>query len=174
METISNAAESTAVISLGEAMQLAEDLFGLEAIKSECKTLVGYDNKNFYLKGSQRINNNELLPVQEFVFKVINGLESQEQGVAEAAVDMTSFLSAKGVNCPTAAPSVNGQYTEWIYLPFHRNDDEPVGLQTRHAVQMYHYLPGTVFCNIERPFSVDIFYDVGRFVGNIGFSLKVS
>ena len=78
---------------------MATHLFNLSiADDSSMKELDGYDDRNFYLRGSlnRESNNIDTPACKEYVLKIVNGMDSNHEGLIQTQCDVMLFLQARG------------------------------------------------------------------------------
>ena len=181
-----------------QAVVMATSLFNLGiADHSSVKELDGYDDRNFYMRGSLNNQFKELdMPAcEEYVLKIINHQDSNNECLMKAQCDVMLFLQSHGYKCPIPVPSIFD--TSYVKCKIPRRDVSPEsgvwqanGAQNLEygieiydgeeyseeeyfvcAVRLHCFVPGKPLNEI--PLSSQLLFDAGLTVGRLDQDLKV-
>lgn len=130
-----------------QAAQLAASIYNINSTTPP-KSLDSYDDRNFYISPS---TNNTNLP---YLFKVHNGVESDNLPILQAQNAMMKYLTSKGFQCSTPVESLNGKTIEYTTTP-----------QRRFAVRVLSWVKGSTLNSLE-PTSERILLS-GRYLGQL-------
>ena len=183
-----------------QAAVMATRLFNL-VIKdhSSVKELDGYDDRNFYMRGSLKKEPNKLdtSACKEYVFKIVNHLDSKHECLMPTQSDVMLFLQSRGHKCPAPVPSVFNSSFVMCKLPRAAqpgsvasatdgtNDVRDLENDTSIyngegyseeeyfvcAVRLLTFVPGTSLNEI--PLNTQLLFDAGMAVGKLDRDLKV-
>lgn len=147
-----------------DAVEIAKMLFGLINIV-DVKEFVSYDDRNFYIKSAPPGDEDGTAAVpREFILKVNNAVDSENEAEIRAQNSMMMHLHACGIRCPVPLPDVEGQYVSSTVLK------SLGGNAQRHAVRLITFLPGTLWDNI--PQSEETLQVIGKFVGQVTAAME--
>ena len=183
-----------------QAAVMATRLFNL-VIKdhSSVKELDGYDDRNFYMRGSLKKEPNKLdiSACKEYVLKIVNHLDSKHECLMPTQSDVMLFLQSRGHKCPAPVPSVFNSSFVMCKLPRAaqpgsvasatdgtndvrdlENDtsiynDEGYSEEEYFvcAVRLLTFVPGASLNEI--PLNSQLLFDAGMAVGKLDRDLKV-
>ena len=148
-----------------EAAQHAAEVFGLAGIDAtKVKEFVSYDDRNFYLPAVTYSHpETKQTEVLDVIFKVHNGVESDNDGLIRAHNEVLAYLKNEGVMVPEPLPVRQGGDTiGWISLKRIRNEAD----SRKHAVRLLRYIPGVLIDQNEKE-KPEMLQDLGRFVGRM-------
>lgn len=148
-----------------EAARHAEDVFGLRDVDaSKVKEFVSYDDRNFFLPAVTYMHpETKEIEVLDAIFKVHNGVESDNDGLIRAHNEVLAYLKNQGVMVPEPLTVKQGGDTiGWISLKRLRNESET----RKHAVRLLRYIPGVLIDQNEEE-KPEMLQDLGRFVGRM-------
>jgi len=148
-----------------EAAQHAAEVFGLAGIDAtKVKEFVSYDDRNFYLPAVTYSHpETKQTEVLDVIFKVHNGVESDNDGLIRAHNEVLAYLKNEGVMVPEPLPVRQGGDTiGWITLKRIRNEAD----SRKHAVRLLRYIPGVLIDQNEEE-KPEMLRDLGRFVGRM-------
>lgn len=132
---------------------LALRLYGITiAHKTEMKA---YDDRNYFITADTRFKNpiiNQGCP-HGYVLKVLNALDSQKLAFIDAQTKLLKFVADQGISCPRPVPNVYGK--NYSLEPIRGNE---------HVIRLLEFIPGKILDEV--PFTDNLFYQAGVFVGN--------
>lgn len=174
-----------------QAVVMATRLFDLQVTAVE--DLSSFDDKNFYLRGTLRAQEerNVLSSNKEFILKIANEVDSSDECFIATQLGVLTFLNVRGFKCSTPVPSVLG--TSYVMCKIPRRDYPGViALETNEehnaaeiyngeaysedvfivcAVRLLNYVPGKVLK--QTSLSNKVLFEVGKAVGRMNRELKV-
>ena len=178
---------------------MATHLFNLRiADDSTVKELDGYDDRNFYLRGSlnREPNDMDTPACKEYVLKIVNDMDSNHEGLIQTQCDVMLFLQARGYKCPTPVPSIFDTRFVMSKIPNGPPPDtmasDDVGNKRKLAaygieiydgegycretfsvcaVRLLTFVPGKVMNEIQ--VNTQLLFDAGMAVGRLDQDLKV-
>lgn len=136
---------------------------------SQVKEFVSYDDRNFYFPAVSYTNaDTNASEVLDVIFKVHNGVESDNVELIRAHNDVLTVLSESGIMVPEPLPVKEGRAEKigWIHLKRLRDES-----QTRkHAVRLLRFIDGVVIDQQaeEKP---EMLHDLGQFLGKMDKTL---
>ena len=131
-----------------QAAALARDLYNIIST-APLKNLDSYDDRNFYIPPT---TSGSTKPA--FLFKVHNGVESDNVSILEAQNAMMTHLASKGFTCSTPVKSVQGRTIEYTTTS-----------QRRFAVRVLSWVEGSTLNSLEPSFQRLLLS--GRFLGKL-------
>lgn len=179
-------------VTTHQAVAMATRLFDLQVTAVE--DLSGFDDKNFYLRGTLKTQEerNVLSSNKEFILKIANEVDSSDECFIATQLGVMTFLNARGFKCTTPVPSVLG--TPYVMCKIPRRDYPGVIALETHgvhnaaeiyngeeysedeffvcAVRLLNYVPGKVLKQIS--LSNKVLFEVGKAVGRMNRELKVN
>jgi len=163
--------EKPAQISIEEAVKFAAQVYGIEGVDmSKAKEVESYDDRNYVLPGGtyRNANSNGGAPeTLDFVFKVHNGVESDNPELIKAHNLVLSHLRKAGVVVPEPLPITGGEdLIGYIDLPRIR---EP-GATRKHAVRLLRYIPGELVGQNASE-KKEMLFHLGQFLGEMDETL---
>lgn len=178
-------------VTTHQAVVMATRLFNLQVTAVE--DLSGFDDKNFYLRGTLKAQEerNVLSCNKEFILKIANEVDSSDECFIATQLGVMTFLNARGFKCSTPVPSVLG--TPYVMCKIPRHDYPGViALETNEvhngaeiyngeaypedvfivcAIRLLNYVPGKVLK--QTSLSNKVLFEVGKAVGRMNRELKV-
>lgn len=142
-------------VDIEEVKCLLDELYDIKEVK-EISELNGYDDKNFHvvIDGGKNDGQNH-----EYVFKIINSLDSKRPQFFDAQNCLLLHLRNNGIKCPKPILTNNGEYFVIKNLK-----------SGKHVVRLLEFIKGQILhkisCNSE------IFFQAGQFVAKIDEALK--
>jgi Ser/Thr protein kinase RdoA (MazF antagonist) len=152
-------------ITTEEAAEFAAQVFGLTGIDvSKVKEFVSYDDRNYFLPSVSYLNaQTNVSETLDVIFKVHNGVESENEPLIRAHNYVLSQVFQSGVNVPEPLPIKTGADTiGWIDLKLIRDPSNT----RRHAVRLLRFIPGVIIDQSEEE-SPELLKHLGSFVGKM-------
>ena len=110
-----------------KAMSLAAELFGLELVEEKVKQLESYDDVNYYLRCADG---------GQYVFKVHNGVESDNAVFLEGMNALLLHLRKHGIAAPHPVNSLAGDWMTKVELPLRSGEPKA------HAIRLLEFVDG--------------------------------
>ena len=110
-----------------KAVAIAAELFGLELNLENVKQLESYDDVNYYLRA---------VDGSQYVFKVHNGVESDNTVFLDGMQALLLHLRANGIAAPHPVNSVAGDWMTKVELPLRS------GSPKQHAIRLLEFVDG--------------------------------
>ncbi|XP_001635570.2 hydroxylysine kinase [Nematostella vectensis] len=154
--------------SLETAKTLAKDLYNFTDVL-EMREFKSFFDRNFYIRGQVRTENNgNPNKPQEFVLKIHNSLDSENEEVRDAENQLMRMLRDRGFPCPEIIPTRNGQLMEKIHLPASdgQNADGCV-------VRLLSFVYGQELDSLNKSdVTPELMYTLGKFIGDASKAMK--
>ena len=132
------------------AVAIAAELFGLELNLEKVRQLESYDDVNYYLRA---------VDGSQYVFKVHNGVESDNAVFLEGMQALLLHLRANGVAAPHPVNSVAGDWMTKVELPLRS------GAPKQHAIRLLEFVDGEMMN--EQEVTPALLQATGAYLGNL-------
>lgn len=163
---------------------------------SSVRELDGYDDLNFKMSGSLKKGpeNTALSTCNEYLFKIVNQVDSSNEGLMQTQCEVMSFLQTRGYKCSTPVPSIfntpfvmckipKGPTNDNVAMASDGMDKVPLKFEIYKgeeyskeqyfvcAVRLQTFIPGKVLNEIT--LSTHLLWNAGMAVGGLDQTLKV-
>ncbi|XP_034239878.1 hydroxylysine kinase [Thrips palmi] len=137
------------IVDAALALELASRLYGFAG--GAITEMVGYDDKNFWLRPSDVTDNPNVKSVAPdgYTLKVTNSLDSRNQDFIDGQNRLLAFLAENGVKCPRPVRNKQGN----MHSMEHLREDGP-----GHAVRLLEFVPGNILGKVpwQRSFPLHV------------------
>ena len=161
-----------------EAVRLAGILYGLcVSDLSQVKEFVGYDDRNFYIKGTLPNHPNSSVEEDEFVLKILNHVDSENISFVNAQNEVMLYLKEHGFICPVPIMALNGEYAiqyKTSYSEISGAKDKPKGEQMpvrAYAVRLLRFVPGLLLKDVRC--TSYLLFSLGCYIAKMNKALQV-
>ena len=160
------------VVDIQKATGLACSLYGLSiSDPSSVREFVGYDDRNFYLKGTLPDHENGMQTGEsEFVLKISNHVDSENISFLNAQNEVMLYLKKQGFTCQVPMKALNGEFAASCCLTSDTVSEE--NHKTRvNAVRLLSFVPGKLFKDV--PCTPKLLFNLGCYVAKMNKALQV-